>query len=351
MYQVKVLEHSISDLMVELVTFEVTMPRFVLAEFNTHRMFSRNSASSRAIPLSKQIERLQINPFIPIHWGAAQKGMQAFKECNEPLSLPQETHGKLQNLRYDGSREDAWTSLMDQSIEIVQCYEDAGYHKQIPARLLEPWMWHTVIVSSTEWNNYFSLRCPDENSETFNNISLYDPCFPAQPEIQKAAFLMLKAYEKSSPRQLKEGEWHLPLYGLEFEDDYKKDYKTEIALPQGFTFPLPVVVSAGRCARVSYLTHEGKRDVQEDIKLGVEKLSTGGHWSPWEHQATPMERTEWHTRKALADMYKNSVDTGVINPPANGLEDQFMFSGNFRGWHQARKYFPNESGRIPRLQL
>lgn len=263
-YEVKILRDSVSPEGARLTTMEVTLPRIVLAEFNTHRMLSRNSASSRAIPVEKQIERVRADPFIPISWGKNGKGMQACEELGE-------TSQEICRI--------IWLGARDQAVKAATRLLDRGVHKQITNRLLEPFMWHTIIVSATEWENFFALRChPD-----------------AQPEIREAAVRMREARDASSPEKLLDHEWHLPLI-REDEDlaSYDLDKRCKISI--------------GRCARVSYLTHDGKRDPDADIAL-CDRLRESGHMSPLEHVATP-EPGRW---------------------------------GNFVGWKQYRQLVPGES--------
>lgn len=245
-----------------LTTMEVVFHRFVLAEFNTHRMFSRNSASSRAIPIKKQIAKVQTNPALPLEWGANQPGMQA----GEPLT-------GIAELQAIG----IWKQAADHAIDQAEKLNSMGVHKQITNRLLEPFMWHTAVVTSAEWNNFFTQRC--------------SPL--AQPEIQAVAYAMRDALNDSKPTTLDYGEWHTPYIQ---EDEY-----------QLFDLETRKAVSAARCARVSYLTQDGVRDPAKDLEL-YERLSTLSppHASPLEHVATPYQ--EWSD-----------------NP-----------LGNFSGWKQLR---------------
>ena len=145
-YSAKVLADSISPDGVRLTTMEVTFPRIVLAEFNTHRMFSRNSASSRAIPVEKMIQRVLDDPFSPVWWGKNQSGMQAAEELSgEALRLARQH----------------WLDARDFAISCVRLFQapEISLHKQIANRLLEPFLWHTVVVTATEWENFFALRC------------------------------------------------------------------------------------------------------------------------------------------------------------------------------------------------
>lgn len=278
-YSCKVLADSMSPSGVRLTTLEVTFPRIVLAEFNTHRMFSRNSASSRAIPVEKMIQRVLEDPFVPIWWGKNQKGMQAVEELSEQDQV-------------DARHE--WLTARSNAVQTVRILQkDFDVHKQIANRLLEPWLWHTVIVTATEWANFFALRRHKD----------------AQPEIRVAANMMWDAREASSPEALGDKVWHMPLVNpVEITASWGQkpdwiDYWKR--------------VSVGRCTRVSYLTHDGKRDPDEDVAL-CERIRKAGHMSPFEHVARPMLRTE--------SQYALGKD----------------ISGNFRGWIQFRKELPNE---------
>lgn len=240
----KVVLDSISPLGDRLTTMEVVMHRFVLSEFNTHRVFSRNSASSRAIPIKRQIARVQEDPAIPLVWGLNQPGMQA----GEPLSTD-DTKLATQH----------WLAARDEAVKEARHLDDLGIHKQIVNRLLEPFMWHTVIVSSTEWENFFQQRVS----------SL------AQPEIKTAAEAMQQALASSEPKPLGYDEWHTPYI---LEDEYRQ-------LP----IQMCKQISTARCARVSYLPPEVyNRDWEKDLEL-FERLRTADppHLSPFEHVATP----------------------------------------------------------------
>ena len=264
----KVIADSISPHGDRLTTFEVTFHRWVLAEFNTHRVLSRNSASSRAIPVEKQIARLLDDPAIPVEWGVNRPGMQATELLDEPESA---------------EAEKIWLSARDQAVEHAMKLMDMGVHKQITNRLLEPFMYHTVIATGVAWQNFFEQRCSAL----------------AQPEIRVAAEMMREVYLDSEPQALGFDEWHTPY----IQPD--EDFDIEIAKK----------VSVARCARVSYLTHDGVRDVAKDLEL-FERLTDANpmHASPLEHVATPRG-----TRRA------------------GGF-------GNFVGWKQYRHEIERELG-------
>jgi thymidylate synthase ThyX len=302
-FEANVLADSASPAGHRLTTLEATFPRFVLAEFNTHRVFSRNSASSRAIPVAKQLRRVLDDAYVPIEFGSNKPGMQAgpaltgaARDAAEAewlkarddavrhvlglITSPESVAGFANLHACLAATED---SLKEPSAEWL------NVHKQVANRLLEPFMWHTVIVSSTTWDNFFNLRChPD-----------------AQPEIRLIATKMRDACERSVPTRLELAEWHLPLVGEPEREEASS--LEELAK-----------ISIGRCARVSYLTHAGTRDPSADVAL-YDRLLESGHMSPMEHVARPMtaeelERSEW--------------------------------SGNFLGWIAHRKLIPGESNPL-----
>jgi thymidylate synthase ThyX len=275
-YDVKILADSVNLSGDRLTTFELTYPRMVHAELMTHRLFSRNSASSRAIPTTKLIQRVLEHPVEPKWWGKNQSGMQARAEL-EGDDLVQVQH--------------MWLQARDTAVRWANALREAGLHKQIANRLIEPWMFITVIVSATEFDNWFHLRD--------------DP--DAQPEIAWVAREMRKLYDSASPEQKDVGDWHLPLVNT--TDPTHKLY-VDPAEPEIKGDPLGLAkISIARCARVSYLTHDGERDLCEDLKLH-DRLAESGHWSPFEHAA--------------------EADEGSAR------------YGNFFGWRQYRKLFKRE---------
>ena len=221
-----------------VTTLEVTMPRIVLAEFNTHRMFSRNSASSRAIPFERNVAKVVDEPFLPVHWGANQPGMKADAEIPAEL-IPEAMK--------------VWLSARDSAVAHAQKLHALGVHKQVVNRLIEPWMWHTVIVTATEWENFYQLRCHPA----------------AQPEMRHVAELMSEAMIKHVPLLARNNEWHLPYVGL-------------VADPTAAN----IAESVSACARVSYARHAEERSYEQNIKLATALLNNG-HMSPFEHQARP----------------------------------------------------------------
>lgn len=293
-YSARIIADSISENDCRLTTLEVVFPRIVLSEFNTPRVFTRNSASSRAIPIEKQLAKVKNDPFIPVYWGAAQKGMQAAQEI-----------GLVDQVR---SQND-WLKARDAMIEFVEKMLERGLHKQIPNRLLEPFNWQTVLVSSTEWRNFWALRISED----------------AQPEIRVAAEFMKDAYDLSTPALLGEGEWHLPLIQPD-EMEWAKDNVSQA-----------VQVSSARSGRVSYETHAGVRDISEDLKM-YRRLVEPGHMSPLEHPARPFSKDEWKARKNAMVSISTSARKGLIDErTAMQIRIGLEFEGNYRGFHQHRK--------------
>jgi thymidylate synthase ThyX len=277
-FEAKVILDSLAPSGFRLTTFVLTYPRIIHSEFMTHRMFSRNSASSRAVPIGKMIRQIEEYPFVPIHWGKAQPGMQANEELDDytaELCLKQ------------------WMIARDEAVFRASMLFRYGLHKQIANRLLEPFSWITVIMTT--------------NPSGLENFAALRNHADAEPHFQKIAGMVCDAYTNSAPMLFQEGIWHLP-----FIDD--ADFASIVGYcsehqPLWDSMHFAKRVSVARCARVSYLTHEGKRDIADDLKL-FERLRTSGHWSAFEHVAR--------------------------------AESTPVQSGNFTGWRQYRKMFEHE---------
>ncbi len=269
-FSARVLLDSVSPAGVRLTTMEVRYPRFIHSEVMTHRVMSRNAASSRAVPIRKMIDAVRSDPAMPFWWGRNQSGMQAREEIGEDARALAETE---------------WKRALEDALAHAErlASSDINLHKQLVNRILEPFAWITVILTATEWANFFTQRTHED----------------AQPELKHIADMMLREYRASEPVSLALGEWHTPLI--------QPDEEAVLPLEQRLK------ISVARAARVSYLSHDGTRDHAKDLEL-YERLVGGGangHWSPFEHVATPLASSgEW--------------------------------SGNFRGWEQYRKRFPQE---------
>jgi hypothetical protein len=273
------------------------MPRIILAELNTHKMISKNSASSRAIPFRKMLESVQNNPFIPMKWMKEHKGMQGteyFEEHNDKKEL-----------------EIRWLTARNSAVEMALALHDQGLTKQMCNRLLEPFLYHRVLCTATDYGNFFNLRAHDQ----------------AEIHIQHLAYEMLRVYNESQPKQLRTGEWHIP-FGDKFDTErlkaivLEKEPNIGIMDMAGDLQKLKLKISTARCARISYNSFEGKDDYVADIKL-YDSLASSGHFSPFEHVAR--------------------------------AENNCVYSGNLLGWTQLRKTIPNENrandSRVNRVKV
>lgn len=299
-FSCEILADSINRYNDRLTTFKISFPRSILAEFNTHRVLSRNAASSRAIPIEKMIQQVLDDPFIPV-FRKNGKGMQGYEKLNK------EEQEKATEKWLD-ARFNAINTVKNMSIK-----EGLNIHKQYINRLLEPWMWATVVVSATEWSNFFALR----NHEA------------AEPSFQKIAKMMEEQYKVNEPIVRS---WHLPYIkeqDIHDSDDLNYQDVEDCLKEKGFSYDFNRFenrlfdISTGRCAKVSYLSLDtNKVDLLNDIRLAVQLSSSyPGHWSPFEHCAKSTER------------------------------DFDFMSGNFRGWFQYRKEFKNENITPPQISI
>lgn len=277
--QAKVIEDSISEDRNRLTTLQLSYPRMIHSEFMTHRVFSRNASSSRAIPVAKMIAQVWNDPAMPVHWGKNQPGMQAREEL---------TGIKLSVAKF------AWRTAAKAAASIAWVMNKVGLHKQVANRILEPFQIIHVIVTSSKWGNFFDLR---------HHVD-------ADPNIFNLADAMRCAIASSIPvsrgdNSFSAHNWHLP-------------YVTPAERAKHTIDPLYLAkLSAARCARVSYLTHDGKEpDPEKDLAL-YERLvgSRPLHASPVEHQAYP-------------DRHPVGEREGWMAPEKHG---------NFDGWCQYRK--------------
>jgi thymidylate synthase ThyX len=282
---------------------QLRYPRCIHAEVLTHRVFSRNSSSSRAIPVKRLIQDVIDDPFIPVHWGKNEPGMQAREEHDADIGV----YLPIEAASFGYSREKGWLVARDYAVEFAKAFAESGYHKQLVNRLLEPFAHINVVVTSTQWANFFSLRDHED----------------AEPHIALLAKAMKEARDASKPDMLKYNEWHLP-YIMEEDREWVKNQEIKtISYPHvgGMDDMMLIKMSVARCARVSYLTHDGiKPNIENDLKL-YDRLvgSIPLHASPAEHQATP-DMIALHSRE-------------FITPELHG---------NLIGWKQFRKLLPKE---------
>ena len=278
---VRVLAHSVTNHGTELISFLTRAPKFIDAELRTHRQLSQNSSSSRAKPVDKVAGD---DYYVPTDIRKAQSGMQGY----EPVC----------RLQADMFRRDV--RFLRHSAEAVAYSWSDEVHKQHVNRYLEAWAWQDKVITATELDNFFKLRTADD----------------VQPETQQLALLMLKAREESTPSRSR---YHHPFLSIDERSSlFKSGYSWEDAL----------AVSAARCARTSYSNHDGSTTiVTEDLAL-AEWLIENKHLTPFEHQATPMDKEYWNTRYDIV----HSQD-GVTHGDKYG----YLWSGNFRGWVQNRQ--------------
>lgn len=335
-YAARVVADSVSPDGARLTTIEATFPRIVLAEANTHRDKTRNSASSRAIPVKKRIQMVQETPYVPEQFGSNRPGMQS----GDPLAGEAAETARL-----------SWLRARDAAVLEARVLAELGVHKEYANRLLEPFLWHTAVFTATDWDNFWNLRCHPDASEP----------------IRIVAELMREAYRVSDPFPLNYGDWHLPYV----EPDEAFDFEV-----RGLSKADLVAVSAGRAARLSYLTHEGKKDPTADVAL-YHRLRSSGHMSPLEHPARPMtskEREvfrmhEWtfsdgskrwgrdfgtvsfkHTGGSRLEWPEGQEPGTPDAPEVTVVQTRVThYLGNFDGWFQHRKEIPGEAvfGQFP----
>lgn len=277
----KVILDSISPAGIRLTSIELSMPRSILAQFNTHRVFSRSAESTRAVPLQKRMAAVLDRPFVPEAFGKNRKGMQATE---------------LLDASDDIAARAAWIQGSIHAVNVAQSLANLKVHKQQAGRLLEPFAYVRVLVTATEWDNFRNLRVHHA----------------ADPEMQKLAACIRDALAESAP-------WprthHLP---------YLREGETDVNL------------SVARCARVSY---DRLGDATTDDAHLAHTLRQAGHMGPFEHQAVPFSDMHWSIVREMQRVIRESA-LPVLQ--RQQLHDQTEFLGNFRGWVQTRKTIPGE---------
>jgi len=289
---------------VRLTTMVLRYPRFIHSEFMTHRVFSRNASSSRAIPTQKLIEQVEKDPATPVWWGKNQPGMQARQEL---------TGENLERAKL------YWNTARYAAVNHARLLDSIGVHKQLVNRILEPWQHIEVVVTSTDWANFYALRNhPD-----------------AQPEMQVLAKEMYTAHCQSTPTELGPDDWHLPFITPDDRnrvEDFVKEVEsgnvTHPSMPllqniakkigqESASQVALAAVSAARCARVSYLKHDKTPPtVTEDLDLFYRLMGgTPKHASPTEHQACNMTFPLKNSRSNLRNVvqFRKMIENENIN--------------------------------------
>ena len=338
----KIIADSMNPQGNRIVSFILTYPRIIHGELMTHRMFSRNSASSRAIPFNKMIEMAESDPFIPIAWQSKHTGMQG------TYYLDGDSEQKLLINK--------WLEARDLAVQQAKLLDNSNVTKQLCNRLLEPFMWHTVLVTATEFDNFFELRCPKyqtpvsqsvepqkswrdltevhSNPENLERLEankdnwifkMQHSLSAAEIHIQALAEAMWDAMNESIPKQLRPGDWHIPFRDKfdieklkELENKYQTKDRTRLAIK----------VCVARCARLSYATYDGKIDYEKDIALH-DQLLAAHHMSPFEHCCRVLTEEEYNT---LGKM--------VLNPK-NGYVFENGWVDNFKGFISYRYLIKN----------
>lgn len=251
-YSAKVVADSVAD-GVRLTTLEVTFPRYILAEFNTHRVFSRNSASSRAIPVKTRVQQVRENPFIP-EFTKNKPGMKADEVLVDDDAL---------------NAAAIWKGAALQAAQNAESLAFIEVHKQQANRLLEAFVWHTVVVTATYWDNFWALRAHID----------------ASPEMFKTAVVMREAMNASKPQELREGDWHIPYVEMD------RHHGEGLMLFGPSYYDGLIKMSVARCAALSYERQNAEKTAAE-YNLRHDQLKSSGHWSPFEHQAKVADAAE-----------------------------------------------------------
>jgi thymidylate synthase ThyX len=339
-YKCEILADSLSPNNNRLTTFKVTYPRIIHAEMLRHRMFSRNVASSRAIPFNKMVKDVEENPFIPIAWQKDHKGMQGREYITDENLIKR-------NIAI-------WKAACNETIYRVKILNsECEVTKQLCNRPLETFAWTTELITTSEegLQNFFELRCPQYgnkehgfykskkdalryikekgaditkllNSTNLEWLQINQS--EAEIHIQAIAEMMWDAYNESEPKDLKAGEWHTPFgNGIDVRGllpFMSKDYDVENPQIHTIAQKWKIKIATARCARISYETlgDNPKIDYEADIKLH-DRLINNKHWSPFEHCARVMSDYEYETfNRGQAKDY--------------GLEGGLLFEDNMKGW-------------------
>ena len=324
-----------------ITSFILTFPRFILAELNTHRMFSRNSASSRAVPFKKMVESVKSDPFIPYAWQKDHAGMQG----NEYLVGEEKAEAVM-----------SWRVGALGAAERAEDLNKYSVTKQLCNRVLEPFMWHTALVTTTDLQNFIDLRSSTYEYKDAKFATRRDVIeaaakdgitIPAdaplemwlqkntgQAEIHLMLLVeeMLNARYDSKPKLLGYGGWHIP-FGDKIDDEKLVDvlYKMnneKFPINSSFVMQAKTEIATARAARLSYINYEGKDDYEADLKL-YHRLSKSGHWSPFEHVARVMTQDEFKEYTKTVPMLN---DKGVII----GCDVEHGWCRNFQGFIQLR---------------
>ena len=329
----------------------VTFPRIILAELNTHRMLSKNSASSRAIPFNKMVKSVEENPFIPIAWQGTHKGMQG----NEYITSPDEIEPRIND----------WLDARNDAVKRAKYLDSMGITKQLCNRLLEPFMYHTVLITGTDdgWNNFFDLRCPQyefnsdiifkskkeyieySNNNSFNKLKVNDfsdiewlQINKGQAEIHMMALAeaIYDSFNDSIPDLLTDGHWHIPFKHMiqpSFDDFDSKGFITEQGINR------IVKIATAMAARTSYTIVGDEKEVSYEklIEIHDKMLNQKPfHASPFEHCARVM--TDWEYENYIKGKTPYSITSNIV-PLSKEIDKKILgHCRNYRGFIQYRHF-------------
>lgn len=362
----KIVADSIDPRGNRITTFVLTYPRIIHAEMMTHRVFSRNAASSRAIPFNKMVKSVEEDPFIPIAWQKDHKGMQGTEYFTESEFIDIEPEyaedPNVTNVLAIPHLKSMWLHAKQSAISMSVALNKSKVTKQLCNRLLEPFQWYTCLVTTTELENFYKLRCPQyelfseneplyfKSRKDFNKYveAVGDEPFTlteedwwsisksgAEIHIQAIAEAMWDAQNESKPNQLEADEWHMPFMG---NFDPEKLLELSGQEPEDFELVCRKIATA-RAARLSYMTFDGEIDYTKDIALH-DQLLASGHYSPFEHCAKAMNDEEY------VSFIKGEIDTIEIDNPNPGdfvaynkvwnSDKEAGWCNNFKGFIQYR---------------
>lgn len=296
-------------------TLHLRYPRIIHGEMMTARVFNRNARSSRAVPIETLLKEIRNDPFIPWHWTGHKKGMQGVPGHDALVYMPTPA-ADCDDTWTEMSNVEGWLWARDRAVEAAEAFGKAGYHKQVANRLVEPFMWMDLLVTSTHWANFLHLR--DHEA--------------AEPHIRDLAVLVGKVLDQAQPTDLDVGEWHLPYITAE---DHAEAAKRFVLQKDATDFLKKV--SAARCARISYKPFDGNGSYERELERYDGLVNADAvHASPLEHQCSP-------DRMLLRETSLYDDEDRVIREvSAMGFEFPELHA-SLTGWIQARKLVPNEA--------
>ena len=356
MIKAEIVAHSLSPQRDELISVLCTFPRIILAEVNTHRMLSKNTSSSRAIPFKKMVEAIENDPFIPIAWQKEHKGMQGSEYITKEVFIKEANANWLQARDYAVKQ----AEYLSQTCQVT---------KQLCNRLLEPFMWTTMLITGSKegWDNFFNLRCPQyqtpvsqtiepqyswkdliENHSNPINLKLLEDnkdniLFKLQHNKGQAEIHMMAlaeciydAVNESTPKQLESNQWHIPFEDKldedKIEDFLRGPYRASYIRKDGDITQAKIEISTAMAARTSYTVVGNEKDIDYSkmIELHDRLLSQNPpHSSPLEHCGRAMTDDEYY----LFNRGQASIDTWSKSP------SELYFSTDSRGWCNNLKGF------------